>query len=453
MKKIIISIILSIIVIISSEALDFRGFMSLDYYGLIDPETVYDTERLRLTIAPELSSQEKESWFTFCLSGMFFYQPVGEPVIPDFERLVREAYVGFHVSFADIYLGQKFVHRGKVDVLSPLDIINHSDSTVLSMDDIFESTLPDLLCQVDIYPSDSFHMEAVYVPFLSPTIYSISDVAITEYQEFTILSTTYIYDVDAAFKDKKIPMFSQWAHSIHTSAHYSSDLFDLILTYSNYVDQLPDFDLSELTEDINTVGSTQTHNITGTAYPSFNRVNQIGMGTSFYFFDFLISADTALKLTEDPDGTLLGIRNNELFSVLQVEWTPVSFLRTQCNVFNRVIFDSDVDIESDYSSVIESQIINIVDDYTLQKTPLQLYLLLHIDMLFLRDTLTIGGNFLYGKEDEENAFYFAPRIAYSINDYFSITGGANLWWGGIIEGFLGRNETHDNFFVRAKFSI
>ena len=46
------------------------------------------------------------------------------------------------------------------------------------------------------------------------------------------------------------------------------------------------------------------------------------------------------------------------------------------------------------------------------------------------------------------AFYLSPRVTYNINDYVSASAGADFWWGGAREGFLGRDAAKDNFFVR-----
>ena len=53
------------------------------------------------------------------LNGVLFLQPIGNPTLIDPERILREAYVGLHFNTFDIYLGQKFVNCGKIDLFKP----------------------------------------------------------------------------------------------------------------------------------------------------------------------------------------------------------------------------------------------------------------------------------------------------------------------------------------------
>ena len=157
MKKLAVYIILALCCLAPVTAIDFGGIVAIDYYALIDPTTFYESERIRLSLAPEISGRSKSRWLDFHLSGLLYAQPIGEPAFVELERIVREAYLGLHFSIFDINIGQKFVNWGKVDILSPLNIINHSDTTVLSLDNILEGSLPDPLVQVQVYLADSFN--------------------------------------------------------------------------------------------------------------------------------------------------------------------------------------------------------------------------------------------------------------------------------------------------------
>ena len=159
----------------------------------------------------------------------------------------------------------------------------------MSVDNLLEGSFPDVLAQVRIYPVDGLSIELIYAPFLQPNLFDIEDIEVDEYWDFG----TVTYAIDASFKDRKIPLFSEWAHSFYSAFHYSSYLLDLIISYSTYLDKNPDFDLSGITETI--VGPD--HTIVGTAYTDYNRVHNIGAGASFYLGNFLVSADSAIKLS------------------------------------------------------------------------------------------------------------------------------------------------------------
>ncbi|HEB32357.1 MAG TPA: hypothetical protein ENI15_16040 [Spirochaetes bacterium] len=451
MKKLAVYIILALYCLAPVTAIDFGGIFEIDYYGLIDPTTFYESERIRLTLATEISGRSKSRWLDFHLSGLLYAQPIGEPAFVELERIVREAYLGLHFSIFDINIGQKFVNWGKVDILSPLNIINHSDTTVLSLDNILEGSLPDPMVQVQVYLADSFNLEIVYVPFLQPNIYPVEEILINEYLELDIPPLKKkIFDLDAAFINTEIKPFSELANSIHIAANYTSYLFDLIASYSWSVDQALDFDLSGIEEEITEFPDRDEHLIRGTAFPAYNRIHNIGAGVSFYLRNLLISADSALKITRDWDGSRMEIKNSELFSTIQVERMFLNRVRVQLNLFHKYVFNYSAQLQSTYGPFMRVYINAVIDDYLLQKPQSQVYILAHFDTHFFRERLLLGGNFIYGYT--EKAYYIIPRIAYKLSDYLSISAGADIWIKGTAEGLLGRNETRDNFFIRMQLA-
>jgi len=219
------------------------------------------------------------------------------------------------------------------------------------------------------------------------------------------------------------------------------------VSYSTFLDKNPDFDLSDINYT-ETPGPTYT--MTGTAYPTYTRVHNIGAGLSFYLGNFLISADSAIKITKDWEGDTIEIRNSELFSALQVERLFWNRVRAHLNVYHRYVINFDTPIESPYSSLIESFIIVIIDPYLLQKPQSQLYFLGHVDSHFFRERLLLGVNFIYGYT--EKGYYLVPRITYKASDRITFSAGSDIWVKGDFESFLGRNETRDNFFMRVQYA-
>lgn len=438
--------------LVSAMEFDYRVILLTDYYGLIDPETFYGNERMRITAAPEISLGSKWDPVHFRLSAQYFFQPFGEPMFTDPALIVREAYLGLHFGIFDLYLGQKFANQGKVDINSPLNVINHSDLDVLSLDNFFEGTLPDLMAHLVVNLSDSMNIEMIYEPFVQPSLIDIESLEIQE--DFTISfpsSDDQHYVVDVLFNKEDIPLFSEWGHSAHISFNYYGNLFDFILAYSHYVDNLPDFDLSGVIETVDTSGPTDEYSITGAVTTEYNHIHNIGLGFSFSISDFLINLDAALKLTPDTDGTKIETKNSEIFYAVQLEKTFFTNLHTQLNFFHRIILNSDAQTVSPLDPLIHTIVSAVLDDYMLQFDPSQIYILLRADTSFFRETLLVAGNFIYSIP--ENGFYLAPRVSYILDDHWQISAGSDLWWDGIREGFLGRNTEKDNFFVKVQFAF
>ncbi len=456
--KIIKSIFFLLLFVNSISAGIIKGHFQTDYYGNIEPTTPYSNQRLRLYLQPVISEKLFNHKFSFLVSGNLFYQPIGKnyPTIGkegfvSLDYLVREAYLGFHFSFFDLFLGQKFVNWGKVDVLSPLNVINPSDLTVLSPDNTEESSLADPLAQVQIYLSSELNVEFVYVPFFQPSIYPISEIEIKTNIPTSLFSRTSIYDIDASFINKKIKPYRELCHSLHSSLNYMSDLIDITAAYSYYKDHLFDFDLTNLKEDTIIGTSTNIHQITGDAYPAYHYIHKIGLAGSYDHKGYDFNLDTSLLLTEDKDGSRMDIKNNEIFNTIQVGHKFINKLYTQLNLVHRLILSFDADIQSEYSIVVQNFIKSEIDKYFFQQSKSQLYLLIHADMNYLYEKLFLGINIIHGMAEKES--YCSPRISYKLSDYITCYAGTDIWFGGEGDGFLSRNQLNDNFHVKLKIEI
>jgi hypothetical protein len=453
MKSVVIVIAVSLFCAGTAIAapLDFGLDAAADYYGLVDPSTLFTSARARLTVVPELSFKTDSRVFETRLSALLYLQAFEDSVVVEPGRILREAFVSLHIGMFDLFIGQRFVRWGKVDVMSPLNTVNHSDTTVLSLDDSFEGVLPDLMLQIQVYPSDLWYAEIVYVPFLSPDTISIEEAIIKD--QFQIPGTTQIYDVDASFLNRAVEPFTEWAHSLHLAVHLNSFWVDLTGVYSFYIDQSPDFDLSGIQESMVVEGSTTTSTISGTAYPAHNRVHSLGLSAAFYLGDFLMSADAALKLTKDLDGTQMEVKNGELFSVLQLERLFFqNRLRAQANVFHRYILNYEATTVSDYSPVVEAYIKETVAGYLLQRPQSQTYVLLHGDARVLRERLSLAASIIYGIDEE--VIFLMPRLSFQLTDFVTLGLGSDLWFGSEeSEGLLGTSINNDNVYLRAQLKL
>ena len=460
MRRLLLAALTMALITVSLHGLEFSARAYTDYYGLIDPATFYEHERARVAVSPQLSGS-LTPWLSFRLGAVLYAQFFSEPQFIDPVDIIREAYIRLRFESLDLYLGQKFVNWGKVDILSPINVINHSDTFVLSMDNFFEASFSDILAQAGLYLTDQFDIELVYVPFFQPNRYAIDEILLQ--QSLVLIHPgipTRYFEVDVAFVNEQVPLFSEWAHSAHLALNFATRWFDAILSYSFFRDKHLDFDLGDIKEEISTEILSSTHVIEGKGRPEYNRIHNIGMGISFYLEEFLVSSDIALKITPDIEGTDIAKKNSEIFWALQIERlisvvdTPV---RLQVNGFFRQILGADTQPDSPYSEILTAYLNAIIDDYTNQKPPTQFYLLAHFDTSFIYNTLLVSGNFIYGFSESiykiEPSFFAAPRVTYRISDYLSVAVGADFWWGGTAEGFLGRNEEKDNFFLRLQFEI
>ena len=152
------------------------GFVRLDHYGGVAEESFYSNERVRLTALTQLRADDEAGFWSAFLEVVAHlqYDDEGFSVAPgaltarDIDDMIRRAYVSLRFDAFDVEVGKKFVHWGKVDFLSPLDVINHVNLEVPALGDLFEGPLADPLLHVTAYPTDELSIELVYVPFLAP---------------------------------------------------------------------------------------------------------------------------------------------------------------------------------------------------------------------------------------------------------------------------------------------
>ena len=270
------------------------GFVRLDHYGGVAEESFYTNERVRLTALSQLRADDEAGFWSAFLEVVAHlqYDDEGFSVAPGaltaraIDNMIRRAYVSLRFDAFDVEIGKKFVHWGKVDFLSPLDVINHVNLEVPALGDLFEGPLADPLLHVTAYPTDDLAIELVYVPFLAPYVVTVDDLDI-DFQ-FGLL------DIDMALRTPEVEPFSEYAHSIHGAISYSTFLADLQVSYSWFRDQIPDIDLSGLEERIDVL-----HEIEGTIVPAYGRAHNIGLGASVGLDGWVISADVGAKFHQD----------------------------------------------------------------------------------------------------------------------------------------------------------
>ena len=427
------------------------GFVRLDHYGGIAEERFYSNDRVRLTAVSQVRAEDEAGFWSAFLELVAHVQyddEVGFSVAPgaltarDIDNLIRQAYGTFRFDAFDVEAGKKFVRWGKVDFLSPLDVVNHFNAEVPALVDVFEGPLADPLLHVTVYPTDELAVELVYVPFLAPYVIAVDELDI-DFQ-FGLL------DVDMEFRYPEVQPFSELAHSVHGAISYSTFVADLQLSYSWFRDQIPDIDLSGLEEKIDVL-----HEIEGTILPAYGRAHNIGLGASVGLDGWVISADVGAKFHQDNlDGSQIGVKNPEIRSVLQVDH-PFAIGEQQlfatAGVIHRlVLFDEDA-WNSEFSPFLESIIGRLHDRELFQDEPSHWYLIARLQTSFLREQLSVETTGAWGIS--EDALHLAPRASYAISDTWSVAAGANLWFtldgpDSTKVGLLRRDDAKDNVFIQ-----
>ena len=441
------------------------GFLKLDYYALPDyydpgvEDGLYTTERIRLTAAAQLEAVNPTGDLAAFAELHAFAQIGAQKAVPetaverridefvvviDPEFIVRQAYVTLRTDTFDVDVGQKFVHWGKIDLLSPLDVVNHTNTATLGLGDAFESPLADPMLHVTGYLDDALSLELVYVPFLAPDLIGIAEL------DFDL--TLFNYDIDARFENPRVALFSEWAHSVHAALSYTSFDVDAQVTYSFFRDQTPDFDLSGIRETRSTVGDETHYSIRGVVVPGYNRAHNFGVGASAALAGFVLSADAGLKLTENADGTRIDVKRPEILYAVQAD-RAVSIGQQPFNLsaglYHRLILHPDAEFRSEYSPLVENVVAALRDFYLLQEDPSTVYVVARADTSLFREALSVGVIGAWGIT--ERALHLAPRVGLRLSDHVSAAAGANLWfeWApGIASGLLGRDDAKDNVFAQ-----
>ena len=433
-----------------AQEVEVSGFVRLDHYGGVAEDRFYTNDRVRLTALTQLQADDEAGFWSAFLEVVAHlqYDDEGFAVAPgaltarDIDNLIRQAYASFRFDAFDVEIGKKFVHWGKVDFLSPLDVINHVNLEVPALGDLFEGPLADPLLHVTAYPTDELGIELVYVPFLAPYRVTVD--------EFDLDFQFGLLDIDMALRTPEVQPFSEYAHSIHGAVSYSTFLADLQVSYSWFRDQIPDIDLSGLEERIDVL-----HEIEGTIVPAYGRAHNIGLGASVGLDGWVISADVGAKFHQNNlDGSQIGVKNPEIRSVLQVDH-PFAIGAQQvfatAGVIHRLVLFDDTAWKSDFSPFLASIIGSLHDRELFQHEPSTWYLISRLQTSFLREQLSVEATGVWGIN--EDALHLAPRVSYAITDTWSAAAGANLWFtldgpDSTKTGLLRRDDAKDNVFIQ-----
>ena len=429
-----------------AQEVEVSGFVRLDHYGGVAEESFYTNDRVRLTALSQLHADDEAGFWSAFLEVVAHlqYDDEGFSVAPGaltaraIDNLIRQGYVSLRFDAFDVEIGKKFVHWGKVDFLSPLDVINHVNLEVPALGDLFEGPLADPLLHVTAYPTDELSIELVYVPFLAPYVVTVDELDIQ------------LGALDVRFRHPEVQPFSEYAHSIHGAVSYSTFLADLQVSYSYFRDQIPDLDLGDLEERIG-----PPYEIEGTIRPAYGRAHNIGLGASLGLDGWVISADVGAKFLQDNlDGSRIDVKNPEIRSVLQVDYpfaVGAQQFFTTAGVIHRLVLHDETAWRSDYSPVVEGIVGPRFDRSLFQHEPSTWYLISRLQTSFLREQFSVEATGVWGITEE--ALHLAPRVSYALTDTWSVAAGANLWLllgdpDSSMTGLLHMDDASDNVFVQ-----
>jgi hypothetical protein len=401
------------------EAQEFRFLTFVDYYGGIEPAEGYENLRTRIFMQPTFSGYSDTFGFEWLLSSRLWVQPLGDPYALEASDILYESYIFFPFESFELTIGQKIVDYGFADVYGPLNIAHSSKQALLSLDEAYDNAQPDPLVQLRFYPGFDDILEVCYVPVSRRDAEQADPVFLPGSKD------TIIWDDGSFILDTPHSVFFNYTHYGHNT--------DFQLLYAWYVEQTPDFQIEETL-------STDESEIT-TVY---NRAQSFGAAYSSRLGASTFSQDLAFKLTGDFQGTDIGAQNSSITVNTQLLTNlPGQVLGQFSLVYSYFFNHNDYDKGADPTTA--DYLASQINTFHAQPYEHIAFMVGHFERAFLRERLKTQLNVGYFFSPE---LYFAPRLTYSITDFWTLEGGADITLGDPPDDDLRRNPTNDNFYVR-----
>lgn len=407
-------------------AVEIQGIFFADYYGDMEPSTPYENIRSRFYFQPSLSGSMFNYAVDFKISANLFYDPLDDPSLIMPENILKEAWLFIPFDNFDISFGQKIVSPGMVDVFSPLNVVNGEHSYKLSLDDPYDGRRADLLVQILYYLNFDDSIELIYVPFPRPDYEPIDPVNMI-YQDV---------DIDISFDSD--PYMIDNGHSFFLAFTRISSDYDLQLNYAYYTEQTPGFNLDLIT------GLP----LTGDVSLLYTRNHTFGGSYSTSFGGIALVEELAFNITEDPDGTKIGIKNSDITLNSQITGTLPGGTFAQINIIYQYVVNFNKS-GTVYSDNIDEYLIDEFNTYFNQPVQNIAFVIAHLHNSFFHDRLYVALNAGYFHP----VLYLAPRIAFAISDRMKIEIGADIKTGEPSDKFLARGNLMDNYFIRLKYEF
>lgn len=421
MKKIIAFIFLSLFLgNISSTDFSFVAFV--DYYGGIEPSQDYENLRSQIYMSPTFSGYNDSLGYEWVLSSRLWVQPIGEDQSIDPWDILDEAYLLFPKENFDITVGQKVVSYGFADIYGPLNALHSTNRSPYSLDDSYDSRRGDPLVQITFYPTFSDTLELTYVPFTRPDKESGDSV--------------YISDTQETIEWSDSPFITENPHSIFFDYKHYGEKMDIQVFYGYYTENTPDFSFSEIDSSVATTVDLE-----------YNKKQTIGFAYATRLGGSTLSQDIAFNITSDWDGTDLGAQNSDFTVNTQyltnLPWGILSQTTLYYSYF--INYGNHEDSTDVAASDLLAEEIQIFHTQPLEHIA---FIVTHLEKSFLREKMKgqLNVGFFFSPQ-----VYIAPRLAYSVTDYWALETGADITLGDPSDSILRRNPNDDNFYVRAVY--
>jgi hypothetical protein len=407
------------------SAQEFRFVSFLDYYGGIEPEKGYQNLRARLFMRPRFSGFNETLNFEWVLSAALWVQPLqpgGESYAIDSWDILHEAYLLFPFRKFDLSLGQKIVTYGFADVYGPLNALHSTNRTPLSLDDGYDGRRPDPLVQMRFYPSFEDTIELTYVPLTRPDRERSEPVYLSDTKD------TVVWSDD--------PYITDNPHSLFFNYNRYGLKADWQFFYGWYTEHTPDFEVSRINGNVSTDIETVYH-----------KKHTFGAAYSTRLGNTTLSQDFAFNLTEDLSGRDIGAQNSDLSVNTQLLTNLPGDILGQFSLIYSYFFNHNGH-KSGSARVAAEYLAEEIQDFHTQPLQHIAFLVGHFEKSFLREKLKTQLNigFFFSPE-----LYLAPRLAYSLTDYWTLESGADITLGNPPDADLRRNPWNDNFYIRLLF--
>lgn len=409
------------------SAQEFRFVSFLDYYGGIEPEEGYENLRSRLFMRPRFSGFNDALNFEWVLSATLWVQPLqsgseyyaGGPYAIDSWDILHEAYLLFPFKKFDLSLGQKIVTYGFADVYGPLNALHSTNRPRLSLDDGYDGRRPDPLVQLRFYPSFEDTIELTYVPLTRPDRERSRPVSLPDTKDTVVWSDG--------------PYITDNPHSLFLNYNRYGLKADWQLFYGWYTEHTPDFEISQIDSAVSTDIETVYH-----------KKQTFGVAYSTRLGNNTLSQDFAFNLTKDLSGRDIGAQNSDITINTQLLTNLPGNILGQFSLIYAYFFNHSGHRPGSDLAAAEYLAEEIQNFHTQPQQHIA-FLVSHFEKSFLREKLKTQLNigFFFSPE-----IYLAPRLAYSLTDYWTLESGADITLGDPPDADLRRNPWNDNFYIR-----
>jgi len=404
-------------------AVDMEFLIQTDYYQEVEPSSDNNGSLWDVYGWMKWAGYHEKSGLEWYFSTQYALYPQEEEWFLDWPYIVDEAYLFLPLGFFDISLGQKYANYGFTDVYSPLNCVNAHITEQHNLDASYLKDLPNTMLHIQYYPTFEDILELIYIPVSRPNQSSIDEILLNKGNlnnlAVSLDSEPYLWDS---------------LHNLYFIYNRYSELLDLQFLYGWYMDQTAYFDLSKM---VNTGGI-----LSGEIDRSYQRRQTLGAALSTNIGNIAFSQDLAINWNGNLDGTEPGWRKSDITANSQIQSSIFGGYLAQVTMVYQYIINYDED------SSMDDELREEIANYYQQPVPHILFLVGHIEKMYLRDKMKAQLNlgFFFSPN-----LYIAPRVSYRFSDNLICETGADITLGEPGDLLLKQNSINDNIFFRIQY--